>query len=137
MALVITPADFEIRSQNVIPLEGTAGETLTCVDPVYLDSSDGELKTGSNAAEATANIVGLVVSIKGTDGNPVHYINADDTTFIPGATLVAGEVYVLGASGDIELLSDMSSGEYITYLFRAISTTEAKLFIKPTGVTKA
>ena len=55
-----------------------------------------------------------------------------------GATLTVGETYVLGdTAGAIYPIGDLGSGDYVTYLGYATTTSLLQLMITATGVAKA
>lgn len=110
------------------------GATLGKMQAVYSDSTDnGDWKKANCGAEATSSVGGVTLS-SGVDGGNGQVIT--DGPVVPGATLTVGETYVLSSvDGKIMKSSDLTSGDYITTIFLAISTTEAIMTIRNTGQT--
>lgn len=128
-------ADLSITAANVLASisasrrTGTAGATITAGAALYRDAADGLLKLADNngATAALAAVEGIALNGAST-GQPVAYAAADPD-FTPGATLTAGEIYVLSATpGGIAPVADLAaSGAYRTVLGVAKSTTKLAL----------
>jgi hypothetical protein len=135
--LVITPA-------NVLPDPGTSGAdspftgicgagALTQCQPVYFDTATETYIAASasnpNLAKATA------ITLNAADpGQPISLLSGGGIT--PGATLVLGTQYVLSHNtGKIAPRADLTTGDTITYLFIADSTTHAFVNITQWGIT--
>ena len=111
-----------------------AGETIGQGSAVYLKAADSkyyncEVSTGA----AEANCTGIAVTNGVTDG---YFIMATTGSYVPGATLVLGETYVVSDGGAISPIGDLTTGDYTTILFAATSTTEGLLILSTTGVAK-
>ncbi len=133
-AVTMTPANVTIVSGNV-KTGSKGGATLTAGQFVYADSSDsGELKAGAVTSAAAANIVGMLISPV-TDGKPAFW--AGSGAIITGGTFTKGVWYVLGASGAIQLVGDLTTGQQITWLGYGLDDGTLKVSIHATGETAA
>lgn len=108
-----------VSGVNVIVLDGTAGADIDPGEFLYKDASDSDkIKVADNTSSEKSDVIGVAISYA-SDGNKVHYVanNAviEDTGGITGFTV--GELAVLSSTaGDIELITDLSSGDYVTHL---------------------
>ena len=140
-------ADLTITAANVVPSSavaakppifttGTAGETITAGQPVYIKSSDGLLwKADANASSATAAAVGIALH-GATAGQPLAYQTSGALAF--GAILTAGAYYVVSdTAGGIMPTADLSALDYSTLLMYGYSTSIAIVNIVQTGVITA
>lgn len=126
--VTITPANVAIISGT--PQPGVGGATLTAGNFVYSDSTDsGHLKLGGVSSSAVASIVGMLV-MPTTDGNPAFY--APDGAVITGGTFAKGTWYCVGASGVIQTLDELSTGNKITYLGYGLGNGNLKISIHAT-----
>lgn len=132
-------ADLSVTAANVLAstsaagvATGTAGATITAGQAVYLDSATGTLKLAVKTSLAAAAAVGIALN-GGASGQPIKYVYQDDD-FTPGATLVTGTSYAVGATaGNLAPVADLASGNYATFMMIAKSTTKAILRVLPTG----
>jgi len=129
-------ADLTITETNVsssaVTESGTAGEQITAGDAVYLDATTGEIKAALNDSAAHSAVKGIAIN-RAEDGQPVSWVPAGNVSF--GAILTVGEIYVLSANaGKIAPEADNGSGEYVTVLGVATSTSVLKLGIINSGV---
>lgn len=128
-------ADISITAANVAAsanaktVTGTAGETITAGQTLYLSSVDNRLyKADANASIATADCVGIALH-GAAAGQPLRYVY-EDPDFTPGGTLslsVAADsgVYVLsGTAGGIAPMDDLAATMYPVVLGVAKSTTK-------------
>lgn len=89
-------------------------------------------KAAANASESTAAAVGIAMTPAATDG---YFILATSGTVNLGATLVVGTAYCVGATaGQINPVADLTTGDWITLIGIATSTSEIVLTITATGV---
>jgi hypothetical protein len=90
----------------------------------------------ANGAAATRNVVGIALN-GGSDGQPIKYATSDPALVL-GATLVVGQDYMLSDTpGAVAPVSDAVSGDYVTVLGVAISTTELNFNPTAAGAAKA
>ncbi len=128
--LVITAANVQRVSGTV--RAGAAGVALAAGQMVYKDAADGKLKLAdSDAAAALRECVGMMLN-SGANGHPVDIM--DDGVVTLGAILTPGVIYVLSDTpGGIMPAADLETGDYVTIVGVAVSTTQLKLKIWNTG----
>lgn len=132
--------DISITAANVAisaaakTFQGTAGETITAGQTLYLSSTDNRLyKADANASIATADCVGIACN-GGAAGQPVTVVY-EDPDFTPGGTLslsaaADSAVYVLsGTAGGVAPMDDLANLMFPVVLMVAKSTTKASLKI--------
>ncbi len=134
--LVITKANV-IAGANPNIRRGTAGATVTAGQSVYEDATDSNSwKLADNddtAAKAAA--IGIAMN-DALDGQPLQIITGG--TLGLGAILTTGTVYVVSSTpGGIAPWADLTSGEYITVLGVATSTSNLRMLLLATGSTIA
>lgn len=126
MADLSVTAASVLASASAQTSEGIAGATITAGQPLYADAADsGKLKP---AQATSAKNAAVGVSLHGaSSGQPIKYATRD-AGFTPGATLVVGTVYcVSAAAGGISPFDDMTTGDYVTVLGVAATTSVMKL----------
>ena len=117
-------------------MTGTAGETVTAGQAVYLKSSDSKLwLADANGSVDTAAAVGVSLHAA-LAGHPLTYISAGSLNF--GAILLAGKYYVVSATpGGIAPVADLTTGRYSTQLIWAYSTSVGIVAPTVTGIQVA
>ncbi|MAZ17888.1 MAG: hypothetical protein CL535_16355 [Ahrensia sp.] len=134
--LVITAANVAAGA-NATTRHGTAGETITAGQAVYLDqASTGEWlladSDGASAAVRGGELVGIALN-GASDGQPIKVQLDGDITI--GATLTAGTTYYLSdAPGGICPIADLATGDYYVIVGIATSTSVLKLGFQYSGV---
>ena len=134
-------ADLTITKANVIPganatiKTGTAGGTVTTGQTIYEDTTDGNsLKACDADVLASAACKGIAVA-DALDGQPLPYVSAGDLAF--GAILTAGQIYVVSTTaGGIAPYADLASGDYVTILGVASSTSNLAISLNVSGTAK-
>lgn len=114
-----------IAYADVTPRDGTAGETITAGQVVYIDTSDNnEIKLADcDSSSATATVAGIALT-GASNGQPIKYAPSGEITI--GATVTVGELYVLsGTAGGIAPEGDLATGDYVSFL--GIGTTAARI----------
>lgn len=131
--------DLTITGESVLAgagsnvAQGTFGATITQGIPVYLDGSS-QLQKCDTTSSTKAACVGITLN-SGAAGQPASYLTSGPITI--GATVATGTTYALSdTSGLIALASDNGSGDYITILGVATSTTVLNVRIQASGVAK-
>lgn len=121
--LSITAASVAPGSNARIDKTRLAGEALTIGVSVYLSGTDKRwYMSDRDVAEPAAIAYGITVTNAAAAGQPVCVQYGGD--LMAGATLVAGEVYGVGAAaGGIAPKADCVSGDYERILGLATSTT--------------
>lgn len=133
-------ADLSITPSSVATSLGsqvsaTAGVAISAGQAVYLDSTTSTIKLADANALLSAAVVGIAVN-SAAAGQPITYQPTGLITI--GATVVTGTAYYLSATaGGICLESDLVSGEYVTFLGIATSTTVISLNIVTSSTAKA
>ncbi|MDW9792122.1 hypothetical protein GOB42_15155 [Sinorhizobium meliloti] len=138
--IVITPASV-VPGAGAKTTSGTAGATITAGQVVYLDSTT----TGkwhhadSDAATAAARGQGANVGIAlngASNGQPLEVLTEGPITL--GAVLTAGAAYYLSPTpGGIAPLADLLTGDYVTLLGLATSTSVLQVDVQYSGVATA
>ena len=125
---------ISVTAANVVTVagqtqDGIAGGTLTAGMSLYLDAATNTVKAAdANLSSAAATTVG--VALHGASaGQPIRYQISG--TINLGATLVAGTIYVVGATtaGDINPASDLTTGWRTSILGVATTTAILKMAI--------
>jgi hypothetical protein len=128
--------DISITAANCVPVSGatikygTAGETITAGQVVYLQDSSGKwLKADNNSATAEVRGSGGVwIALTGSSLNQPIAVGRGQITI--GGTLTAGVAYYLSdTAGGICPVADLGSGEYSVLL--GFATTTAILDVAP------
>lgn len=125
-ALTVTAASV-IADANYLT-RGTAGASLTAGQAVYKDASDSDkIKACDADVQASAACVGIATHAAAS-GQPIMYQTGGAITM--GATMTKGEHYFCGTTaGELVPLADLSSGDFLTRVIQATSTTVAKIEI--------
>lgn len=119
-------ADLTITAASVINSTasvsaGTAGESVTAGQAVYLKASDSRLwKAQADGTAAEAEAVGIALHAAGA-GQPLTYAS-DGAINIGGTTSKATLYCVSAAAGGVAPIADLTSGQYITELGYATAT---------------
>lgn len=141
MADIVITAASVVAGSGAKVTSGTAGATVTAGQVVYLDSATtGKwLLADSDAATAAARGQGANVGIAlngASDGQPIDVLTEGPITL--GSVLTAGTAYYLSATpGGIAPLADLLTGDYVTLLGLATSTSVLQLDIQYSGVATA
>ena len=133
-AISITPANVGVAEANLTSTAFQAGEAITQGQPFYYDSvTQKAMVATSDDTEAKAKVVGIALTSASIDG---HFMAmpAPGKLIKPGATLSKGVSYYLGSAGAIVPYGDLSASDWVTFLFRAVDTSTAKLNIDATGI---
>lgn len=113
------------------------GATISAGQPVYLDTTDNEYKLADNNASVITQAAKGIAMTPGVDGG-YGYVATDGSIILVGTTMSVGETYFVGATaGEIVPDADLATGNYVSRLGTAASTTQLDLSIKATGITHA
>ena len=132
----ITAASVQKTSSTGVQ-QGTAGGTITAGQSVYRDSADSNhIKAAVATADASAAAVGVALS-GASDGQPIFFASGGNVTY--NAALTVGTVYAVSgnAAGAIAPVADLGSGDYVTVLGIATTTTNLSLNPLVSGVAIA
>ena len=132
-------ADVSVTAANVALVSGsskhgTAGETITAGQSLYLKSADTELyKADCDDTAAKATCVGIALN-SASDGQPISYAGSGCVVNM-GGTLVVGEPYfVSDTAGGLKPDADLSSDDYVSFLGIGITAANLQIQIVNSGV---
>ncbi len=131
MPLTITSANVELASSNR-PITKQAGEAISAGTPVYLDTTTNKVMAADVSATASAQVIGVALTNANADEDYIAIVNAGD--IVSGGTMVKGQMYYALQSGGVGLFSDLISGDEVTAIYRAISTSVARVNVEVSGV---
>jgi hypothetical protein len=115
-------ANLTITAASVVPVgsstqrqTGTAGESITAGQAVYVDGADSnKVKLADADVAASAASVGIALHAAATN-QPITYATSGPVTI--GATPVVGQWYgVSTTAGGIAPLADLATGDFLTIL---------------------
>lgn len=118
-------------------MTGTAGETVTAGQPVYLKASDSKYyKADANASAEAAGAVAIM--LHGADaGQPIKAQSGGDITIGAGAAPAVGTIYVVsGTAGGIAPSADIATGWYVTILGVGAASNIIKMKVYASGQLK-
>lgn len=123
--LTVTAASV-LAGTNATITRGIAGATITAGQAVYLDeTTTGEwlLADSDSATAAVRGSARFGIALNGaSDGQPLSVQTGGNITI--GATVVAGVAYYLSDTpGGICPFADLATGDYVTLVGIATSTT--------------
>lgn len=135
MADISITAASVIKTASTLEREGIAGGTITAGMPLYIDSADANALKPAQADAATTDDVAGIALHGASDGQPIKFAVGGDLTL--NAVLTAGTVYVLSANaaGGVAPWADLGSGDYVTIVGVATSTTNLTIVRQTTGIT--
>jgi hypothetical protein len=99
------------------------GEAVLQGQPGYRNTTTGLWMIASKATQAAAKAACIFLTPGSSD---VVIVRGDGMLINLGATLVVGKTYALHTSGAIIELSELASGDWITHLGQAVSTSLLK-----------
>lgn len=112
------------------------GEAVDHGELIYFDTANGDYRLADADAEASAKAAGIAVTAGAGDGSYVLAITRGKLLIQSGPGMVKGTEYYCGTTpGQIVPKSDLASGDYVTRVGIANSTTELQVDIRVTGVT--
>jgi hypothetical protein len=134
--LTITATSVEVQN-NAASILSKFGEAVTPGQVVYRSTSDSKYYLADCDDAAKSNIAGIAITYAAADSfGYVFTANGRDIDL--GATLVSGEIYIVSdTAGNIMPYADLTTGQYLTILGFAKSTSLLTLDINNTGLTKA
>lgn len=110
------------------------GEAVTQGQPGYRGASNKWYQTDANLSAAAAAAEGIFMTPAATDGYAVLAVGGDVNL---GATLTVGETYAVSRTkGAICPIGDLTTGDYVTHLGVAKSTSLIVLNLQVSGVPK-
>jgi hypothetical protein len=143
-ASLASAADISITAASVVPSASakfatkTAGATITAGQVVYEDTSDSnKVKLAdTDSATALARVVFGIAAGGAAAGQPVRIIREDPALTL-GAVVAIGDIIILsGTAGAICPSTDAATGDYVTFLAVATSTTVVNFKPVASGAAK-
>ena len=131
----ITPANVKISGSNVRTSTVQVGEAVTEGQALYLDSTTSKYRLADATDTTKALVAGMTLTSADADG---YALMQTSRTYFAGTTLVKGDPVFLSATaggGDLCPHADLGSGNAVTLIGFASSTSEIELAINPTGIT--
>lgn len=135
--LVITTANVKIVNSNTRVVTVLAGEAIAIGQAVYLDTVDSDYLLADGTTATKALVAGIALT---SCANAGYFLMLTANTYVVGATVVAGTPYYLSdtaGAGAICAHADLLTGDFVTLIGHAISTTEIELDLTPVGIAVA
>lgn len=127
-----TPADLRI-SANSRAKTGRAGESVAPFDLLYQDA-DGSLKKAVNTSSNEATVVGIAITYAAINGI-VAYVSPGVNVVSSSALWTQGATYVVSDTpGQMMLAGDVDTGDFVTMVGIAESSTELIFSVLSTGI---
>lgn len=110
------------------------GATISVGQPLYYDSAAAKWKLADSNASSTTAQARAIAMTSGVD-NSYGMIAKDGSVILVGTTMAVGETYYAGpTAGTIIPDADLTTGDYVSRIGTASTTTQIELDFKPTGV---
>lgn len=110
------------------------GEAITAGEPVYLLSTDSKYYAAQ--ADTAAKAAAKAIAMTGGAADGYGFVVFSGPCDV-GATLAVGTVYYVSATnGKICLESDLTTGNFVTKLGHAVTTSQLQVSINVTGIAK-
>jgi glucose dehydrogenase len=136
MTAITAPTDVQPSTTASIGKPVTYGATIGFGKVVYLDAADNKYKlAANNSTAAIATAIGIAVTPGVDTGGGV--IQTTGSAVFTGTTFVVGMTYYLGTAGGCIPEADLATGNYVTRIGTASSSTIIKLSIEATGIVHA
>ena len=135
-AISITAANVLMSSQGISDKSHNAGTTIVQGKSVYLDVNNLWQLANTLTSAVTAAATGIAISSAALN-QPIA-VCTKDPSFTLGGTMTAGVAVVVGsASGDIDNITDVTTGWFTTVLGVPTSTTVLNLNPIAGGISHA
>lgn len=102
---------------------------------VVYENGSGQTVVADHSAAASALAIGITFTKTSASGEEQYYVK-EGKMYIGAAALTQGVAYYLGTSGQIIPEADLGSGDYVTFLGIASSTSVLDIKIIQSGVAK-
>jgi hypothetical protein len=124
-----------VRTANTAISEGTAGGSITAGMAVYIDTADSS-KLKACDADVSATSVAAGIALHGAaNGQPLKYATGGNLTF--NTAFTTGDVVCVSTTaGGICPYADLASGDFVTVLGIATSTSNLRLQINASETAK-
>ena len=134
-AIPITPANMRLSTSTTSSI-GTAGEAIQPFDLLYR-AANGKLLKAINSTALEATFLGVAISYAALDGQVAYVPISEGTGTIINSTatdFTKGAVYVVSDTAGVMFpAADVGTGDYVTIVAYAISTTSLQMHNVPTG----
>lgn len=137
-------AELTITASNVVKVSGNtesgfASEVIDAGEILYkLAGETNNLALADNSTTAKATVAGIALNSALAVGQPVLYAKPQSIVTVASATLTVGVPYFLASTGGkIELEADVASGEYVSLVALAVTTSNLYIVGYNSGVTVA
>lgn len=134
-AIPITPANLRL-STNAGTSTATSGETIQPFQLVYR-AANGKLMKAVNSSELEASFLGVAITYAALDGQIGYVpISQGGGTILnsSSADFTKGAVYCISdTAGQMFPAGDIGTGDYVTIVAYAISTTSLLMLNEQTG----
>ena len=125
-ALTITAGDVGVVDDTAATRVVQVGEAVTQGEPLRVDTSDNKYYLCNNGTNAESAATAIALTAADADGYVLVAFTSSKIDI--GATVAIGTTYVVGPTdGDINPQSDLGTGDWVTVIGHAISTTEILL----------
>ena len=134
--LVITAANVNPTNNDPIFEVVQAGETVVRGEIVYLESVTSQRYELADSTTLAAEAEAKGIAITAAAANGDWMVIQTEGNLLIGTTVVKGQLYYLSntaGGGNIAPFADLLTTDFVTALFRGVSTTEVKLEINATG----
>ncbi|MEM1224615.1 MAG: hypothetical protein AAGJ40_02900 [Planctomycetota bacterium] len=134
--LSITPASVGLTASTAVS-SVQVGEAVTQGQPGYLNATDGKYYL-SQADDTSVAAAATVIFLTGAPADGYAVVARQSATIDIGATLTIGTMYVVSATkGGVAPATDLTSGDYVTQIGLAKTTSSIKLTMLATGAQVA
>jgi hypothetical protein len=134
--LTITAASV-VPGSNAVTVVGTAGETITAGQAVYLSSTTNKYALADTDSATSEVRVPVGLALTGSSLNQPIVVQKSGQVTI-GATIAAGVAYYLsGTAGGICPVADVAAGDYPSVIGIGVSTTVLNIDISAPNVVLA
>ena len=133
--LSVTAANVGVGSLATRTQIVQAGEAISHGQSVYFNSSDSKYYRCDADFAGSANCAGIAISSASTDG---FFVLATSGLVNVGSTLTVGKAYYVATTpGGIDDEAALATGDFVTFLGVATTTSLLLLDIAASGVAKA
>jgi len=132
-------ADLTVTAANVLLVSGTArngtaGETITAGQSIYLKSADSELyRADCDNTAATSSAVGIALN-GASNGQPLSYAGNGCVVNMGATVTIGGRYFVSGTEGGVAPSTDLATDDYVVQLGIGITAANLKVQIINSGV---
>lgn len=113
--------------------KGQYGEAVAIGDAIYLDQTEAKYFLADANVLSKIEVFGIAITPGSTDDHGL--IASNGTIQLVGTTLTVAQQYILSPTpGKLQPATDRTTGDYITNIGTASSTTLLKLDINSTGI---